>query len=90
MGIIVPFRDRQKENSSEIPALGIYRSVKLFLQPIKWLEMSTIMRSCNYKCIVKPDFSSFRISTVVFPKFSDRQDWPNSADPDQTSPRGAV
>ena len=25
-----------------------------------------------------------------FPKFSDRQVWANSADPDQTAPRGAV
>ena len=24
------------------------------------------------------------------PKFSDRQAWANSADPDQTAPRGAV
>ena len=24
------------------------------------------------------------------PKFSDRKDWANSADPDQTPPRGAV
>ena len=25
-----------------------------------------------------------------FPKFSDRQVWANSADPDQTAPKGAV
>ena len=28
------------EKSSESPALGIYRSVKLFLQPIKLCEIS--------------------------------------------------
>ena len=30
------------------------------------------------------------ISYRNFPKFSDRQVWANSADPDQTAPRGAV
>ena len=28
--------------------------------------------------------------TVMFPKFSDRQDRAESEDPDQTAPRGAV
>ena len=35
---IVYFRSRRKENSSEIAAHGIYRSIKLFLQPIKLLD----------------------------------------------------
>ena len=47
--IIAHFRSWQKENSSEIPARGIYRSVKLFLQPIKLREISIMMRSWNYK-----------------------------------------
>ena len=37
--IIAYFRSRWKESSSEIPAHGIYRSVKLFLQPIKLLKI---------------------------------------------------
>ena len=45
---IVHFRIRWKENSSEIHAHGIYRSVKLFLQPIKLREISIMMRSWNY------------------------------------------
>ena len=36
------------ENSSEIPAHGINRSVKLFLQPIKLHEISIMLRSWNY------------------------------------------
>ena len=40
------------ENSSEIPAHGIYLSVKLFLQPIKLLEISIMMRSWNY-CLLE-------------------------------------
>ena len=30
------------------------------------------------------------VSYRNFPKFSDRQVWANSVDPDQTAPRGAV
>ena len=30
------------------------------------------------------------VLTVMFLKFSDSQVWANSADPDQTAPRGAV
>ena len=40
--------DCGKENTSENPAYGIYRSVKLFLQPVKLLEISIMMRSYNY------------------------------------------
>ena len=47
--IIVHFRNRRKENSSKIPAHGIYRSVKLFLQPIKLHEISILMRNWNYR-----------------------------------------
>ena len=43
------FRNWRKEASSEIPVLGIYRSVKLFLQPIKLHEISIMMRTWNYK-----------------------------------------
>ena len=39
---------KRKENSSEIPAHGIYRSVKRFLQPIKLREISIILRRWNY------------------------------------------
>ena len=46
--IIVYFRIRWKENSSEIHTHGIYRSVKLFLQPIKLRKISVMMRSWNY------------------------------------------
>ena len=45
--IIVHFRNRRKENSSEIPAHE-NRSVKRFLQPIKLHEISIMMRSWNY------------------------------------------
>ena len=47
--IIAYFRSRRKENSCEIPAHGIYRSVKLFLQPIKLRELSIMMKSWNCK-----------------------------------------
>ena len=47
-----PFhRSRWKENSSEIPAHGIYRSLNLFLQPIKLREISIMMKSWNYKIL---------------------------------------
>ena len=39
---------QRKDNSSEIHAHGIYRSVKRFLQPAKLLEISIIMRSWKY------------------------------------------
>ena len=42
------FRSHQKENSSEIPAHGSYRSVKLFLQPVK---LSITMRSWNHNAM---------------------------------------
>ena len=35
-------------------------------------------------------FPPISISGCNDPKFSDRQVWANSADPDQTAPRGAV
>ena len=50
--IIAHFRSQQKENSSEIPAHGSYRSVKLFLQPIKLFEISIMIRSWNYCAII--------------------------------------
>ena len=36
------------EPAEGIPAHGIYRSVKLFLHPIKFRETSIMMRSWNY------------------------------------------
>ena len=42
---------RRLENSSKIPAHGIYRSVKLFLLPIKLREISIMMRNCDYNDI---------------------------------------
>ena len=38
------FKSRRNENSSEILAHGIYRSIKLFLQPIQLLETCIITR----------------------------------------------
>ena len=46
----------------------------------------------------KDDKSQFHYPLLIMhenlyrndPKFSDRQAWANSADPDQTAPRGAV
>ena len=49
--IIVHFRSRRKENDSEIPAHGIYRNVKRFLQPFKLREISIMIRSWNYLLI---------------------------------------
>ena len=46
--VIVHFRNRRKEISSEIPAHEIYRNVNLFLQPVKLLEISLMMRNWNY------------------------------------------
>ena len=46
--IIANFLSRWKENSSGIPAYGIYRSIELFLQPIKLRTISIMMRSWNY------------------------------------------
>ena len=40
-------KSRRKDNSSDIYAHGIYRSVKDFLQPIKLHEISIMMRSWN-------------------------------------------
>ena len=40
-----------------------------------------------------PIFNKYLYNTIMYhnvPKFSDRQVWANSADPDQTAPRGAV
>ena len=51
--IIGHFRNWRKENSSGIPVYGIYWSVKLFLQPIKWLEISITLRSWNYMYILQ-------------------------------------
>ena len=34
-------------------ALGIYRKIKLFFPPIELCEISTMMRSLNYKCYLK-------------------------------------
>ena len=48
VNIIEHFRSWRKENSPEIPAHGIYKSVKLFLQPVKLLEISIMLRSWNY------------------------------------------
>ena len=42
---------RRKDNSSETPAHGLYRSVKLFLQPIKLREISIMMKRWNYMII---------------------------------------
>ena len=39
------------ENISEISADGIYRSVKMFLQPIKFRKINIMMRSWNYSSI---------------------------------------
>ena len=44
----ISLRNQRKENSSEIPAHGIYRSVELFLQPIKLRGISIMMKSWNY------------------------------------------
>ena len=62
---IVHFRGRRKENSSGIPAHGIYPSVKLFLQPIKFLKMSIVMRSWNY-WTYDTVFIVFHLSTCLF------------------------
>ena len=46
--IIVYFSSQRKEHISKIPAHGISRSVKLFLQPIKLHEINIMIRSWNY------------------------------------------
>ena len=56
---IAHFRSWRKEHSSKIPAHGIYRSVKLFLQPIKLHEVSIMMRSSNYLQILHPKIFHF-------------------------------
>ena len=53
VNIIGHSRSWRKENSFGIPVHGIYRSVKLFLQPIKWLEISITLRSWNYMFILQ-------------------------------------
>ena len=47
LSILLHVRSRRKETSSEIHTHGIYWGVKLFLQPIKLLEISITM-SWNY------------------------------------------
>ena len=51
MDIIVHLSQRN-ENSSEIPAHGIYRSVKKISKLIELLEISIMMRSWNYQEIM--------------------------------------
>ena len=46
---IAHFRSWRKKNSSEILAHGIFRNVKHFLQPIKLREISTMLKSWNYR-----------------------------------------
>ena len=47
----------------------------------------------NLQNITKYGLPAYKSSSVVYcynPKFSDKQVWKNSADPDQPTPRGAV
>ena len=50
---------------------------------------------CEHLKLVVNDFCYLYVKHIFFkysndPKFSDRKVWANSADPDQTAPRGAV
>ena len=62
--IIAQFWSQRRESSSEIPAHGIYRSVKLFLQPITLREINIMMKSWNYylitseSCTIKVNVTS--------------------------------
>ena len=55
-----------------------------------------IQESLNVQELCSSELQTFQKPGVLSvnyrndPKFSDRQVWANSADPDQTAPRGAV
>ena len=54
-------------------------------QPIRFIVTRTCMNMTNLGHTLK-----LALAYRNVPKFSDRQVWANSADPDQTAPRGAV
>ena len=58
-------RSRRKENSSEIPADGFCRSLKLFLRPIKLCEISKMMRSWNFNALGLISFDNPYMSHVM-------------------------
>ena len=53
------------------------------------MKQQTFKRKFLFVRLKLPHAVGFRLYRN-FPKFSDRQVWANSADPDQTAPRGAV
>ena len=63
--IIVHLRSLRKENISGIPAHGIYRGVKLFLQPVKLRKIS-ILRKINLAIFYKAECISDILSGKLF------------------------
>ena len=59
-------KNQQKENNSEISAHGIYRSVKLFLQPVKLCKISKMLNQCHMQHLLVPvNFQQFMKSQVA-------------------------
>ena len=78
-----------KVHSKECPK-GSFRMRRL-IHVVKAVKQDKISDLKSLPCKAPgTKAGTFTPSYCNFPKFSDRQVWANSVDPDQTAPRGAV